>query len=218
MRRYKAIIWDYNGTLLNDIEIGIESINAMLIKRALPLLTSESYREVFTFPVKDYYEKIGFDFQKEDWAITAQEFITNYTKRLPQSDIFPEARVLLDLFKQQGKKQFILSAMEMNMLKDSTQELNIQGFFNEISGINDIYASSKIENGKNLFHKHQLKTEDVCLFGDTTHDYEVAQSLGCQCYLIATGHQSFEKLKATGCPNIINSLKDIHYRINNHFK
>jgi phosphoglycolate phosphatase len=209
MLRYKAIIWDYNGTLLNDIEIGIESINIMLSKRGLPLLTSESYREVFTFPVKDYYEKLGFDFQKEDWDLTAQEFITNYTKRLPQSDIFPEARVLLNLFKKQGKKQFILSAMEMNMLKESTQELNIQGFFNEISGINNIYASSKIENGKNLFHKHQLKAEDVCLLGDTVHDYEVAQSLGCHCYLIASGHQSFKKLEATGCPNIIKSLNDI---------
>ena len=209
MHRYKAIIWDYNGTLLNDIEIGIESINFMLSKRNLPLLTSESYREVFTFPVKDYYEKIGFDFQKEDWALTAQEFITSYTKRLPQSDIFPEARILLDLFKKQGKKQFILSAMEMNMLQDSTHQLNIQEFFNEISGVDDIYASSKIENGKNLFHKHQLNAEDVCFLGDTTHDYEVAQSLGCHCYLIASGHQSFEKLKATGCPHIIKSLSDI---------
>lgn len=209
MHRFKAIIWDYNGTLLNDIEIGIESINLMLSKRNLPLLTSESYREVFTFPVKDYYEKVGFDFQKEDWDLTAHEFIANYTKLLPHSDIFTEARILLDLFKKQDKKQFILSAMEMNMLKDSTQHLNIQDFFEEISGINDIYASSKIENGKNLFQKHQLKAEDVCLFGDTTHDYEVAQSLGCHCYLIASGHQSIEKLKATGCPNIIKSLNDI---------
>ena len=209
MHRYKTIIWDYNGTLLNDIEIGIESINIMLRKRDLPLLTSESYREAFTFPVKDYYEKVGFDFQKEDWDLTAQEFITNYTNRLPYSDIFPEARILLDFFKKQGKKQFILSAMEINMLKDSTRELNIQEFFDEISGIDNIYASSKIENGKNLFQKHLLKAKDVCLLGDTTHDYEVAQSLGCQCYLIASGHQSFEKLKATGCPNIINSLNDI---------
>lgn len=209
MDRYKAIIWDYNGTLLNDIEIGIESINLMLSKRSLPLLTSESYREVFTFPVKDYYEKVGFDFQKEDWDLTAQEFITNYTKRLPQSDIFPEARILLDLFKQQGKKQFILSAMEVNMLKQSTEQLAIKDFFDEISGINNIYASSKIQNGQNLFQKHQLNAKDVCLLGDTTHDYEVAQSLGCHCYLIASGHQSFEKLKATGCPNIIESLNDI---------
>ncbi len=209
MHRFKAIIWDYNGTLLNDLEIGIESINLMLSKRNLPLLTSESYREAFTFPVKDYYEKVGFDFQKEDWDSAAHEFIANYTKRLPQSDIFPEAFILLDFFKKEGKKQFILSAMEMKMLRDSTHELEIQGFFDEISGINDIYASSKVENGKDLFQKHELKAEDVCLLGDTTHDYEVAQSLGCHCYLIASGHQSFKKLEATGCPNIINSLNDI---------
>ena len=209
MHRFKAIIWDYNGTLLNDVEIGVESINTMLQKRQLPLLTSESYREVFTFPVKDYYEKVGFNFQKEDWNSTAHEFIANYTQRLPNSDIFPEARVLLDIFKNQGKKQFILSAMEMKMLIESTKELAIQKFFTEISGIDNIYASSKIENGKNLFEKYQLKAEDVCLLGDTTHDYEVAQELGCHCYLIASGHQSFEKLKATGCPNIIHSLNDI---------
>jgi len=209
MHRFKAIIWDYNGTLLNDVEIGVESINTMLQKRQLPLLTSESYREVFTFPVKDYYEKVGFNFQKEDWDCTAHEFIANYTQRLPNSDIFPEARVLLNIFKNQGKKQFILSAMEMKMLIESTKELAIQKFFTEISGIDNIYASSKIENGKNLFEKYQLKAEDVCLLGDTTHDYEVAQELGCHCYLIASGHQSFEKLKATGCPNIIHSLNDI---------
>ena len=209
MHRYKAIIWDYNGTLLNDIEIGVESINLMLSKRNLPLLTSESYREVFTFPVKNYYEKIGFDFQKENWDIAAHEFINNYTKRLPHSDIFPEARLLLNKFKNEGKKQFILSAMEINMLHNSTKKLAIQSFFDEISGINNIYASSKIENGFNLIKKHQLKAKEICLFGDTTHDYEVAQSLGCHCYLIASGHQSLKKLKASGCPHVIENLNPI---------
>ena len=61
----KAIIWDYNGTLLNDLSIGVECINRMLTKRELPLLTTESYREVFTFPVKKYYELVGFDFNKD---------------------------------------------------------------------------------------------------------------------------------------------------------
>ncbi len=209
MHRYKAIIWDYNGTLLNDVEIGTKSINNMLIKRELPLLTNESYRNVFSFPVKNYYEELGFNFEKEDWDLTAQEFIANYTEYLPQSNIFPEAQTLLDLFKRQGKKQFILSAMEMNMLKESTQKLNIQDFFNEISGINNIYASSKVENGKSLFQKHELKAEEVCLLGDTTHDFEVAQHLGCDCYLIASGHQSIEKLKETGCTNIIENLTKI---------
>lgn len=209
MVNVKAIIWDYNGTLLNDTEIGVRSINAMLKKRGLPLLTTESYREVFTFPVKEYYQKIGFDFSIEDWDLTAKEFIANYTSLLPQSQIFAEARKLLSEFSRQGKKQFILSAMEHQMLLDSTREENIQDFFTEISGIDNIYATSKIANGRKLINSHQLDAQEVCLLGDTSHDYDVAQELGCRCILVAAGHQSLERLKATGCSQVVNNLNEI---------
>jgi phosphoglycolate phosphatase len=209
MMNGKAIIWDYNGTLLDDLSIGLESINQLLSKRKLPLLTRESYRDVFGFPVKDYYETIGFDFEKEEWAVTAKEFISLYTALLPKSKIFPEAIQLLSHFSATGKQQFILSAMEQNMLNESTNSENISRFFSEISGIDNIYASSKIENGKKMMQNHQLNPKDVCLLGDTTHDYEVAQSLGCECILIAAGHQSITKLQKTGCPRVVSHLNDI---------
>lgn len=209
MKEIEAIIWDYNGTLLDDIDIGIQSINEMLGKRGLPLLTKQSYREVFTFPVIDYYKEIGFDFQKECWDKTAHEFIDNYNKRLHKSRIFPQAIDLLAHFNDMGKRQFILSAMEHEMLTQSTQDESITHFFEEISGIDNIYASSKIENGKNLIRRNNLNPHRVCLLGDTSHDYQVAQELGCQCILIADGHQSFSKLVQTGCPQVIESLRQI---------
>ncbi|MCK4288095.1 MAG: HAD hydrolase-like protein, partial [Bacteroidales bacterium] len=61
----KTIIWDWNGTLLNDIDICINSINILLEHRNIENLTKEIYKEIFTFPVKDYYSKAGFDFTKE---------------------------------------------------------------------------------------------------------------------------------------------------------
>lgn len=209
MLNFKAIIWDYNGTLLDDLSIGVLSINKMLNKRGLPLLTTEHYREVFTFPVKSYYEAVGFNFETEDWDKAANEFIDHYTSLLPQSGIFPEAVDLLSYFNKEGKKQFILSAMEQNMLNESTRSENIMQYFDEISGIDNIYASSKIDNGLQLMKKHGLKASEVCLFGDTTHDYEVAKELGCNCILIASGHQSYQKLKETGCPTVVNHLKEI---------
>ena len=205
----KAIIWDYNGTLLDDLSIGVQCINKMLTKRELPLLSKDQYREAFTFPVKKYYETVGFNFNKEDWDITAKEFIALYTSLLPNSNIFPEAIQLLSKFENLGKKQFILSAMEQNMLNESVKTENIGTFFSEVSGIDNIYASSKIENGIKMIEKHQLAANEVCLLGDTVHDYEVSQELGCQCILIAAGHQSIEKLKQTGCPNVVNHLNDI---------
>ncbi|WP_461639935.1 HAD family hydrolase [Labilibaculum euxinus] len=209
MIKSKAIIWDYNGTLLDDLSIGLKSINQMLIKRELPILSMESYRDIFTFPVKKYYESVGFNFEKEDWDLTAKEFISNYKSLLPESSIFPEAIQLLSHFSSLGKKQFILSAMEQNMLNASVASENIGSFFSEISGIDNIYASSKIANGIKMIESHQLTPKDVCLFGDTTHDYEVAQELGCNCILIAAGHQSIKKLNETGCPIVVNHLNDI---------
>jgi len=209
MLKYKAIIWDYNGTLLDDLSIGVKSINKMLLKRGLPILSTERYREVFTFPVKKYYENVGFDFKQESWAETAKEFIAHYTSLLAESTIFPEAMNLLSHFSTQGKRQFILSAMEQQMLNQSTEQEKIQTYFDEISGIDNIYASSKIENGKKLLQKFELSPGEVCLLGDTSHDYEVAKELGCKCILVASGHQSFSRLQKTGCPVIIQHLNEL---------
>ena len=60
-----TIIWNWNGTLLDDISICINAINQLLSERNLNLLTIEKYREVFTFPVIDYYKAVAFDFEKE---------------------------------------------------------------------------------------------------------------------------------------------------------
>ncbi len=213
MQQYKAIIWDYNGTLLNDLEIGVLAINTMLQQRSLPQLTLADYRDVFTFPVKDYYQNIGFNFENEDWDKTANEYIDNYTNLLPQSSVFPEAVELLEYFKNNKKQQFILSAMEQEMLSQAVSSDNITHFFTEISGIDNIYATSKIENGKKMIQKYQLEPEEVCLLGDTSHDYEVAQALNTDCILVASGHQSYKRLQATGCSKVAADWK----ALNNHF-
>ena len=62
MKKYNHIIWDWNGTLLNDRWLCVEAINQALNKRNLPMLTEGKYKDVFSFPVEDYYKKVGFDF------------------------------------------------------------------------------------------------------------------------------------------------------------
>jgi len=56
-----TVVWDWNGTLLNDMEACIRSMNLMLEKRRLPPIDFETYRSVFTFPVIDYYRAVGID-------------------------------------------------------------------------------------------------------------------------------------------------------------
>ena len=60
--KYKHILWDWNGTLLDDMWLCVESLNRILKKRERPPLDEKTYKETFSFPVKKYYETLGFDF------------------------------------------------------------------------------------------------------------------------------------------------------------
>ena len=52
MKKYRHIIWDFNGTLIDEIDIMIAVMNRLLSRRSLPLLDRDRYRDVFTFPSK----------------------------------------------------------------------------------------------------------------------------------------------------------------------
>jgi phosphoglycolate phosphatase len=209
MPQRKTIIWDWNGTLLDDAEICLDSINLMLKTRNLPQLSMEIYRSVFTFPVIDYYKEIGFDFTKEQWEPVAMEFITLYLKALPGCGLTPFASTTLDAFKQKGYRQAIISAMQHESLLKSVSELGIYDYFEYIGGIGDHYGGGKIENAINYFTSSGINPALATLIGDTLHDTEVAAELNCKCILVTTGHQSFSRLQKTGLP-VIKNLSEIY--------
>lgn len=203
-----TVIWDWNGTLLNDLSLCISSINLLLEKRTLPLLDKTRYQEVFSFPVKNYYTAIGFDFSKEDFSIPALEFIDLYEAGVEMCPLQPSAIRVLSWFKEKGCRQFILSAMHQDMLVKTLKLNGIHHFFDGIAGLDDHYAVSKEERGKWLMNAFDIKKENSWLIGDTNHDFEVAKALGVKCILIADGHQSLRRLKSTGAL-VFNNLNDI---------
>ena len=76
LKKYNHIIWDFNGTLLDDAWLCVEILNDLLEKRKMPLITPALYGRIFDIPVIDFYEKIGFDFSIESFEIVGTEFIT----------------------------------------------------------------------------------------------------------------------------------------------
>ena len=206
----KTIIWDWNGTLLDDADICLESINSMLKARNLPRLTLASYREVFTFPVIDYYKKVGFDFTREPWETVAMEFINKYLHALPACGLTVFAKETLEKFKNNGYRQAIVSAMQHEELIKSVTNLGIYQYFDFIGGIGDHYGGGKIENARNYLAESGLDPMQTTLIGDTIHDSEVAAELHCNCILVATGHQSINRLLETGRP-VIADLSEINH-------
>jgi phosphoglycolate phosphatase len=195
---FKGIIWDWNGTLLDDAELALQTMNGMLERRGMQTLSIAGYKSVFTFPVKEYYQKIGFDFQKEAFEIPANEFIVDYNSRLGTCRLHSDAVRVLDYFQSVGINQYIVSAMEQTVLDQCLLNYQIDHFFEQAVGLDNVYAASKIENGHRLIAEQQLDASELVLIGDTVHDFEVATELGCQCVLIANGHQSKEVLRSTG--------------------
>lgn len=194
-KRIEHIIWDWNGTLLNDIDICIKGINQLLSKRDLATISKERYKEIFTFPIKNYYEKAGFDFSNgEAFEVPAEEFIIAYRSLMHEASLFPDVKETLDLIKTMGIRQYVLSAMEEQSLADALKLYGIDHFFDGVYGISDNYATSKIERGKELINDHKLIPQRGIIVGDTLHDLEVAAALESSIILIGRGHQNRSRL------------------------
>lgn len=198
INKIKGIIWDWNGTLLNDSALAVDSMNRMLCKRGLPVLSMVRYKNVFTFPVRDYYQLIGFDFGQEPFEIPALEFIDHYNQMVRDCSLHENTLMVLNYFKNKGIRQCILSAMKQETLDQCLEYYQITHFFEQVSGLDDHYANSKLETGREMIRKLNLEPWELLLVGDTVHDFEVATELGCPCILVSNGHQSHERLKSTG--------------------
>ncbi len=204
----KVIIWDWNGTLLDDVDFCVDCINVLLKNRKLPLIDSVVYKKVFTFPVIHYYKAVGFDLEHEGFEKPAMEFISLYYKNFDRTKLFPCVKNVLERFKKQGLKQVVLSAMEHNSLIKTLKEKEILQYFDEVTGVGDHYGSSKEETGKQLLKNLNVSPDEVIIVGDTLHDKQVADVLGVDLILVATGHNSKERL-ISNHPVVVDKLDQV---------
>ena len=198
MKKYDYILWDFNGTILDDVQTGIDSVNFLLSCRGLPEIPSkEAYRQVFGFPIRDYYGRLGFDFSCEPYETVAVVWVDQYLERVKWAPLCPGVLRALDFFRKRGIKQSILSATKLEMLEGQLSDLGIRDYFEEVMGLDNIYATSK--EALALSWKGRNPDASAVMVGDTVHDFEVAQAMGIDCVLIAGGHQPTETLKRCGC-------------------
>ena len=76
--RYETIIWDWNGTLLNDLTLCVAITNKILTNHDIGYMDEKRYKDIFGFPITDYYRKIGVDLNKEPFELLTEKFISNY--------------------------------------------------------------------------------------------------------------------------------------------
>ena len=209
--RFQQIIWDWNGTLWNDTQLCVEINNHMLEHRGLEPITIDDYRAKLCFPVTDYYCQLGFDYAIDPYSKLAEEFIEEYHRRRFECPLHSDARGLIEFFQTRELSQAVLSAYEQNALLEAADYFELTPFFDDIIGLNDIYANGKVENGKQYIAGKNVDPATVLFIGDTVHDFEVAEAMGVQCALVAAGHNSRERLEACGVPvfDTLNGVRTI---------
>ena len=189
------IIWDWNGTLLDDVWLCTDIINHLLEKYNLPTITIEKYKELFDFPVKGYYQKLGFDFKKVPFEKVGTEFIEIYNKRVRECKLQKDAEHVLKHYHSWEVPQSILSARKQEELESDLEFYGLTKYVTNIVGLKNHYASGKLENAKKLLKKIGEKPADILIIGDTTHDFEIAKKLRLKRIILDIGHQSSARLK-----------------------
>ncbi len=207
----KTIIWDWNGTLLDDVQVGYDATNALLRAFDKPELKAlDDYRAAFGFPIERYYEHLGLGGAL--FTRAADVWMREYLRRDGKNTLRGDARAVLAAFQAAGCPQVILSASKRELLLRQIERFGIASYFDEVLGLSHIYATSKEGIGRAWLERSGVRAQDCVMLGDTTHDFEVATALGFDCILVENGHQRREALRSTGA-TVAQSLTDALHRV-----
>ncbi len=204
-----TVIWDWNGTLLNDVNLSCELLNRLLKNNGYKEYGGiNEYKKVFGFPIKTYYQNAGFNFETHSFEDLAQQYMDMFKQDHLSCELHENSQNVLSALQKKSVRQVILSASPVDMLLMQTEHWNVKQYFDKILGLSDIYAKGKVDIAKQWLVSEKPNLENAIMVGDTVHDAEVAKTLGVKCVLFSGGHQNYERLNKTGAA-IIDDLKQV---------
>ena len=196
----KLLIWDWNGTIIDDTQLCIALENELLRERGMPEITREWYLDNFTFPVRTYYGRMGYTFETERFETVADDFMRRYRARFAKCPLCRGVVSVLEQAKERGIAQTLLLVTQQDDLVTQANRFGVARYFSAILGQSDSLCRSKTERAKAYMAENGIDPGDALFIGDTDHDAEVAEAVGCRCALIESGHQSRRVLEACGVP------------------
>ena len=211
----KIIVWDWNGTIVDDAFIFVEIMNDFLKDFGLKKISLRDYRNHFCFPVHDYYTSLGINLSEEDFRLLSVNFIHKYKEKMFIPKLKKNILNVIRYLYNNGFSQFIVSAQEQKLLTKSVDFYGLKKYFSGIYGLDNNFAISKLALAKNKLIPQLGSESSLLVIGDTLHDLEMANYIDSSCCLVSWGHNSLSRLKKSkktivGCPlDLLTFLKQL---------
>ncbi|MEU3724283.1 HAD family hydrolase [Streptomyces sp. NPDC031705] len=205
------IVWDWNGTLLHDIDAVMVATNASFAELGLDPITLERYRELYVVPVPKFYERLMGRLPTDaEWVVMDEAFHRHYWVAAEEAGLADGARELLRDWQADGLTQSLLSLAPHDKLVPLVRGYGIDGHFLRVDGRTGPSHTSKA--GHLVRHMAALEASGVTaartvLVGDAVDDATAAQHVGARAVLYTGGSHSRASLQTAGVP-VVDSLAE----------
>ena len=209
------MVWDWNGTLFDDLHVVVEAVNRGISPWGVNPITLQDYRDHYTRPVKDFYSAIfGRPVSDGEWVELDQRFHAGYTEMLDRAVLNADAREALEKVRRAGVPQSLLSMFPHADLVPIVDRMGIAEFFDRIDGLRGPTGGMKAAYLETHLREliGDLDPGQVLVVGDTPDDAMAADHVGASCVLFDNGSHHRAELEATGAP-VVMSLREAVERV-----
>lgn len=199
MKRH--IVWDWNGTLLDDLAVVVEAVNAGLISVGVDPIDADGYRTHYTRPVSRFYASLlGRPVRTDEWQALNEVFHQAYFGKVDTVGLTVDARRALDLVHAAGATQSVLSMAPHDHLVPIVMEHRLHEYFTAVRGSAGNRGEVKAESLEAHLTEVVREAGDVVVIGDTPDDVAAARHVGAAAVLYDGGSHHLSDLKAVGVP------------------
>ncbi|MDH5420361.1 MAG: HAD family hydrolase [Acidimicrobiia bacterium] len=201
------VIWDWNGTLLNDIHVVIDAVNETVAPYGVPTLSIEDHARLFARPVSVFYERmLERPITAREWRELDDTFHDAYARRMPDARLSDGAHELLESLHENGTSQSLLSMAPHHHVTERAEVFGVARYMVRIDGLRD--GSGALKEGSMLSHLRALLAHPAApddpssyvVIGDSVDDAVAARANGVPAVMFASGSHARADLVATGFP------------------
>jgi len=195
-------IFDWSGTLVDDLPPVLHATNAVMAHCGRPPLSRDTFLREFELPFHRFYHRLlpGTPLESLE-TVFHQAFVQSPAHASP----LPHSLPFLEWCRSQGHRCFVLSAAHPDHVESQARHFGFHPFFEAIhAGVRD-----KTEFIHHLLATHQLSPETTTFIGDMTHDIDTARHGGVHSVAVLTGYQDLQRLSSAGPNLIVHNLAEL---------